>query len=285
MSDTYLITGAGSGFGKEIALRLAEQGHDVIAGVEIIAQVNTLRAEARDRNVTLRVEKLDVTDEGDRRKALSWDVDVLLNNAGISEGGSAVDLPAEVMRRQFEVNVFGPVLLTQGIAKQMVAKGKDHTARIVFMSSVAGLTVDPFTGAYAGSKHAVEAFADALDQELAEYGVTVATINPGPFLTGFNDTMFEEWKSWDDDPSTRLYDYNELHFPHEQFDPEEVITTSIAVLTGKDTAYRHVLPASTVDDIRGQMDGEWDRTVNDGTRPALVQTAYDIAPYTPVQDN
>ncbi|WP_257478470.1 SDR family oxidoreductase [Acidipropionibacterium jensenii] len=280
MAQTYLITGAGSGFGKEIALRLAEQGHDVIAGVEIIAQVNTLRSEAHDRGVDLRVEKLDVTDEGDRRKALDWDVDVLLNNAGISEGGSTVDLPAEVLRRQFEVNVFGPVLLTQGIAKQMVAKG---AGRIMFMSSVAGLTVDPFTGAYAGSKHAVEAFADALDQELAEHGVKVATINPGPFLTGFNDTMFEEWKSWNDDPSTRLFDYDKLHFPHEQFDPEEVIEVSIAVLTGEDTAYRHVLPAHTVEDIKEQMDGEWSRTVNDGTRPALVQTAYQIKPYTPVQ--
>ncbi|WP_027587482.1 SDR family oxidoreductase [Acidipropionibacterium thoenii] len=280
MTQTYLITGAGSGFGKEIALRLAEQGHDVIAGVEIIAQVNTLRSEAHDRGVDLRVEKLDVTDEGDRRKALDWDVDVLLNNAGISEGGSTVDLPAEVLRRQFEVNVFGPVLLTQGIAKQMVAKG---AGRIVFMSSVAGLTVDPFTGAYAGSKHAVEAFADALDQELAEHGVKVATINPGPFLTGFNDTMFEEWKSWNDDPSTRLFDYDKLHFPHEQFDPEEVIEVSIAVLTGEDTAYRHVLPARTVEDIKEQMNGEWSRTVNDGTRPALVQTAYQIKPYTPVQ--
>ncbi len=280
MTQTYLITGAGSGFGKEIALRLAEQGHDVIAGVEIIAQVNTLRSEAHDRGVDLRVEKLDVTDEGDRRKALDWDVDVLLNNAGISEGGSTVDLPAEVLRRQFEVNVFGPVLLTQGIAKQMVAKG---AGRIVFKSSVAGLTVDPFTGAYAGSKHAVEAFADALDQELAEHGVKVATINPGPFLTGFNDTMFEEWKSWNDDPSTRLFDYDKLHFPHEQFDPEEVIEVSIAVLTGEDTAYRHVLPAHTVEDIKEQMDGEWSRTVNDGTRPALVQTAYQIKPYTPVQ--
>lgn len=279
---TYLITGAGSGFGKEISLRLAEQGHDVIAGVEIIAQVNTLRAEARARGVDLRVEKLDVTDEGDRNKALGWDVDVLLNNAGISEGGATVDLPAEVIRRQFEVNVFGPVLLTQGIAKQMVEKKAGH---IVFMSSVAGLTVDPFTGAYAGSKHAVEAFADALDQELAEYGVTVATINPGPFLTGFNDTMFEEWKSWDDDPDSRLFDYSGLAFPHEQFDPEEVIRVSIDVLTGEDTMYRHVLPAHTVTDIRAQLDGEWTRTLNDGTRPGLVQTAHDITPYTPVQDS
>ena len=123
-NTTYLITGAGSGFGKEVALRLAEQGHDVIAGVEIIAQVNVLRAEAKERGVDLRVEKLDVTDEGDRDKAAQWDVDVLLNNAGISEGGSSVDIPAANIRRQFEVNVFGPILLTQPIAKAMVAKGE-----------------------------------------------------------------------------------------------------------------------------------------------------------------
>ena len=278
-NTTYLITGAGSGFGKEVALRLAEQGHDVIAGVEIIAQVNVLRAEAKERGVDLRVEKLDVTDEGDRDKAAQWDVDVLLNNAGISEGGSSVDIPAANIRRQFEVNVFGPILLTQPIAKAMVAKGG---GKIVFMSSVAGLTVDPFTGAYAGSKHAVEPFADALDQELSEYGITVATINPGPFLTGFNDTMFEAWKSWEDDPSTRLFDYEKLSFPHEQFDPEEVIEVTLDVLTGTDTDYRHVLPAHTVDDIKSQVSALWDRTLNDGKRPDLVQTAYDISPYTPV---
>ncbi|GGO99069.1 hypothetical protein GCM10012280_64690 [Wenjunlia tyrosinilytica] len=95
----------------------------------------------------------------------------------MSGGGATADIPEERLRRQFEVNVFGPVLLTQGIAGQMAAR---RSGRIVFMSSVAGLTVDPFTGAYAGSEHAVEAFADALDQELAEFGVTVATINPAP---------------------------------------------------------------------------------------------------------
>lgn len=123
------------------------------------------------------------------------------------EGGATADIPEERLRRQFEVNVFGPVLLTQGIARRMAAR---HSGRIVFMSSVAGLTVDPFTGAYAGSKHAVEAFADALDQELAEFGVTVATINPGPFFTGFNDTMFETWREWRDNPADRLYDYSAL---------------------------------------------------------------------------
>ena len=93
----------------------------------------------------LQVEKLDVTNDGDRRKALSWNVEILVNNAGVLEGGSVVDIPAFNIRREFEVNVVGPLLLTQGIAKQMVKRGK---GRIVWVSSREGLNVNPFTGIY-----------------------------------------------------------------------------------------------------------------------------------------
>lgn len=143
-----LITGAGMGFGFEVALRLAKQGLDVIAGAEIVAQVHSLEQEARKRGVGLRIEKLDVTQEGDRVKAAEWNVDVLLNNAGISEGGATVDIPAANLRRQYEVNVIGPLMLTQLIAKKMALKKK---GKIVFMSLVAGLTADPFAGAYSSS--------------------------------------------------------------------------------------------------------------------------------------
>ncbi|GBR03994.1 SDR family oxidoreductase [Acetobacter oeni] len=274
-----LITGAGTGFGQEVALRLAESGHRVIAGVEIAAQVRMLQETAKSRNATLQVEKLDVTDPGDRQKAQSWDVEVLLNNAGISEGGSMVDIPAENLRRQFEVNVIGPVMLTQGLAKKMVKRRK---GKIVFMSSVAGLTVDPFSGAYSASKHAIEAMAEALYKELREFGIEVATINPGPFLTGFNDRMFEAWKSWLDDPATRLFDYEKIAFPHEQYDPEPVFETTIGVLTGKIALYRNVEPKEIIDQQKSQLAGIWDRRYTDdqGTRSDLVQKAYDIRPGT-----
>lgn len=92
---SILITGAGTGFGREIALRLAREGHDVIAGVEIQAQIFELEQAAKADGSKLSVEKLDVVDDGDRQKAATWDIDVLLNNAGISEGGSIADIPAE----------------------------------------------------------------------------------------------------------------------------------------------------------------------------------------------
>ncbi len=278
---TVLITGAGTGFGNEVAFRLAKRGFEVIAGVEIIAQVWALEQEAKRRGVELRVEKLDVTDAGDREKAWAWDVDVLLNNAGIAEGGSLVDVPGEQLRRQFEVNVIGPMLLTQGIAKKMVAKKK---GKIVFMSSVAGLIVDPFLGAYCASKHAIEALADTLSVELKEFGIEVATINPGPFLTGFNDRAFDAWKSWKDDPSKRLFDYEKLAFPHPQYDPEPVYATTVGVLAGEIEQYRNLEPKEIIPQQRQQMDAVWDRKTTDqlGKRPAVVQKAYDLKPETPV---
>jgi short-subunit dehydrogenase len=169
-------------------MRLAEKGFEVVAAVEIWAQVQTLKRQAAERGVSLQVEKLDVTDAGDRKKALRWDVEILVNNAGVGEGGSTLDIPAGNIRRQFEVNVIGPLLLTQGIAKQMVERGE---GRIVWVSSREGLNVNPFTGIYAASKHAVEAIAETMANELQEFNIEVATVNPGPFLTGFNDRMFQ----------------------------------------------------------------------------------------------
>jgi len=71
------------------------------------------------------------------------------NNAGILEGGSVVDVPAANIRNEFEVNVIGPLLLTQGIAKQMIKRGQ---GRIVWVSSREGINVNPFSGIYSSHK-------------------------------------------------------------------------------------------------------------------------------------
>ena len=67
--------------------------------------------------------------------------------------------------------------------------------------------------------------------------------NPGPFLTGFNDRMFQTWESWEDDPSQRLFDYSKLAFPRAQFDPEVVYATLTAVAAGEVDQYRNLEPS------------------------------------------
>jgi NAD(P)-dependent dehydrogenase (short-subunit alcohol dehydrogenase family) len=278
---TVLVTGAGTGFGLEVAMRLAEKGFDVIASVEIYAQVQTLKRQAAVRKVKLQVEKLDVTNEGDRKKALGWNVEILVNNAGVLEGGSVVDIPGANMRNEFEVNVIGPLLLTQGIAKQMVKRG---SGRIVWVSSREGLNVNAFTGLYSASKHAVEAIAETMAIELQEFGIEVATVNPGPFLTGFNDRGFQTWKSWEDDPSQRLFDYAKLAFPRAQFDPEPVYATMTAVAAGEVDAYRNLEPKSMLAETKSLIEAPWNRKIRDGlgTRAPGVQKSYDLSPETPV---
>jgi NAD(P)-dependent dehydrogenase (short-subunit alcohol dehydrogenase family) len=278
-----LITGSGTGFGHEVAMRLAEKGFDVIAAVEIYAQVQTVKRQAAARKVTLQVEKLDVTDAGDRRKALEWNVEILVNNAGILEGGSVLDIPAVNMRREFEVNVIGPLLLTQGIAKQMVKRGE---GRIVWVSSREGLNTNPFTGIYSASKHAVEAIAETMSLELQEFGIEVATVNPGPFLTGFNDRGFETWRSWEDDASERLFDYAKLAFPRAQFDPEPVYTTMTAVAAGEIDSYRNLEPKSMLAETKALIESPWTKKVRDGlgTRPPSLQKSFEMKPETPVTE-
>ena len=276
---TILITGAGSGLNNGAALDLAKRGHDVIAGVENYPQGRALELQAKERGIALRIEKIDVTKEGDRRRAASFDVDVLVNGAGIIEGGAIVDIPGENLRRQFEVNVIGPLLLTQGIARRMIER---RAGKIIFMSSVVGILCGPFVGAYAASKHALEAVAETMAMELQEFGVEVAVINPGPFLTGFNDSAFLATKVWDDDRSKRVFDYDKLAFPFEQFEPSAAFHSIVDVITGDSPLFRNVITPDLAEGVREQSLQVWTRNSSDGlgTRHALVQKSYDMRPET-----
>ena len=186
---TVLITGAGSGLNNGAALELAERGHDVIACVEIYPQVRTLELQAKERGVKLRIEKIDVTKGGGpSTRARSWDVDGLLHGAGVIEGGAIVDIPGENMRRQFEVNVIGPVLLTQGIARKMIKRGR---GKIIFMSSVVGILSGPFVGVYGR----VEACASRRSRKrwawnFRSLALRSLSLIRSPYLTGFNDAGF-----------------------------------------------------------------------------------------------
>lgn len=280
MSKKILITGAGSGFGKSVAFKLAKLGYKVIATVEAVAQIQTLKDEAHQQGLNIQFEKLDITNDIDREFISNFEIDILLNNAGISEGGAVVDIPEYRLREQFEVNVFGTILLTQKFAKQFVER---KSGKIIFISSVAGLTTDPFTGAYSASKHAIEAFAEALNKELHEYNVKIATVNPGPILTGFNDRMFETWKHWyPEDQANTVFNYSQLAFPHKQYDPEQVSDIIVKVVTEEQKTYRNLAPKEIEADAKKQMAEKWDRLIHtDAKRDPLVEDAYTLEPETP----
>ena len=188
------------------------------------------------------------------------------------------------MRNQFEVNVFGPFLLTQGFAKKMKTKGQ---GKIVFMSSVAGFSANPLSGPYAASKFAIEAFAESLSKEMQEFNVQVVTINPGPYLTGFNDREFDRFKSWKDNPTERLFDYEKINYASEQYDPEEVTQPSIDVLTGKTNQYRNVIPEDMIPDQKEKQEEVWNRRTDNqlGKQHETIKKAYTIEKGKPATDD
>ncbi|MCA7968584.1 SDR family oxidoreductase [Burkholderia sp. AU39826] len=250
-----LITGAGSGFGLEVALRLAERGHHVTAGVRTAAEIDTLDAAAARRGTSLQAIKLDVTSAYDRARAADLEIDVLVNNAGVGEAGALVDLPMEIVRELFDVNVFGPLDLTQQVARGMLARWR---GKIVFVSSIAGLITGPFTGAYCASKHAIESVAEAMHAEFEPHGIQVAVVNPGPYRTGFNDRMMETIRRWHDS-AVHTVTPARLTFPLEQHDPEEMIAKMVDVIDGDGGAFRNLLPASSEAFVRAEQARAWER--------------------------
>jgi NAD(P)-dependent dehydrogenase (short-subunit alcohol dehydrogenase family) len=179
-----VITGASTGIGRATALRLAGAGWTVLAGVRDPAVGEQLVAAAGGGRVIPL--SLDVTDAAQVAQAAErvraetgGGLDALVNNAGIGVGGPLELISAEDLRRQFDVNVFAQVAVTQALLPAL----RSARGRIVFVSSIGGRVAMAFTAPYAGSKHAIEAFGDALRVELRSSGVQVALVEPGSVAT------------------------------------------------------------------------------------------------------
>lgn len=246
MTKTVMITGAGSGFGKGASLALAARGHLVIATTETEDQAAALRAEAPQ----LTVEKLDIT-SSDVGKADGWDVDVLINNAGAGQTGPMADVPLDRVRHLFEVNVFGTLSITQHVLPRMVAKG---SGRIIIVSSIAGVVSGPAFGPYSMTKHALEAMGKTMRAELAQQGIDVTLLNPGPYLTGFNDRMADSMWEWFGDaslnaPATPLFQMMREYVTNGQMDPAEVVNRMVELTEADTTTENNFVPP----DILGQV--------------------------------
>jgi NAD(P)-dependent dehydrogenase (short-subunit alcohol dehydrogenase family) len=168
---TALVTGASSGIGAACATRLTRSGWRVFAGAR------------RSGDAPAGTEELllDVTDDEQIRAASDRveNLDALVNNAGIAIAIPLEFIPLGELRRQLDVNVVGQVAVTQAFLPQL----RRSRGRIVFIGSIAGRSALPFLGAYAASKHALEAIADALRVELRPFGIQVSIVEPGTIKT------------------------------------------------------------------------------------------------------
>ncbi len=183
-SRTVLITGCSSGIGRAAAISLHAAGLTVYATARRVDSMADLASRG------IHTLALDVTDEASMTEAVSaveaasGAVGVLVNNAGYGLYGPVEQLPMDEIRRQFETNFFGLVRLTQLVLPGMRRRGG---GRILNVSSMGGRITLPGGAFYHASKYAVEALSDALRMEVAQFGIDVVLIEPGPVKTPWND--------------------------------------------------------------------------------------------------
>jgi NAD(P)-dependent dehydrogenase (short-subunit alcohol dehydrogenase family) len=267
LTKRILITGAGSGFGKAAALGMAKKGHEIIAAAQISPQVMPLRDEANALGLNnLRVERLDLTDPYDIAQAQSWDIDVLWNNAGMGEAGPVWEIPIDLVHKNYEVNVFQPLVLTQGIVRRWVSEGRK--GKVVFTSSMGGLFTPANWGTYVSTKHALEAIAEALQQELMPHGIKIQTINPGAYFTGYNETMADNPFRWLDDNKhfTKRADLRKsfdkfFATPEGKMDPQEMIDRMIEIVPADTGKFRNVVPKKIEDMLRAHQLAAWENEI------------------------
>ncbi len=199
---------------------------------------------------------------------------MLWNNAGMGEAGPVWEIPVDIVRKNYEVNVFLPLQLTQGVVQRWIREGKNKGKKVVFTSSMGGLFTPANWGTYVSTKHALEAFAEAMQQELAAYGIKIQTINPGAYYTGYNETMADNPFRWLDDSKnfTKRADLRKgfddfFATPEGKMDPKEMIDRMIEIVPADTGKFRNVVPEGDRGHAEGRTSSRRGTTRSEGGPP------------------
>jgi short-subunit dehydrogenase len=184
------ITGASSGIGEALAVEFAKQGARLVLSARREDALEKVKAQcdAVSDEAAL-VMPFDIADSdaieqvAKEVQANVGRVDVLINNAGISQRSSCLDTQMSTYRKLFEIDVFGQIALTKAVLPMMIEQGSGHVA---VTSSVAGKIGAPLRTGYCAAKHAVMGFFDALRTEVDHLGIKVTTITPGYIRTNIS---------------------------------------------------------------------------------------------------
>ena len=249
ITKKVVITGAGSGLGKEAAIMLSKRGHEVIATTQYEKQAKELNILARDSKLPITSFKLDINDKNDRELLNEIDFDVLINNAAIGDSGSIADIDVKRIEKVFETNVFSNIKVTQIALKKLIEK---KHGRVIFLSSLAGLVSMPFLGPYCSSKYAIEGFASSLRKEMKKLdgvNIGVGIIEPGAYATGFNKENNDKKYEWMYKDSYFKYKWKDIKEKETRFwnfiekkDFNSIIKQYIKAVEDKNVKFRYTAP-------------------------------------------
>jgi len=189
---TALVTGASSGIGEAIALKLASMGIKTYAAARRVEKMEHLKAHG------IHVVMLDITDEAsiqtcvERIDSESGGIDILVNNAGYGSYGSIEEVPLVEAKKQFEVNLFGLAALTQRIIPFM---RKNRFGKIINITSIGGVVAYPYGGWYHSTKFALEGLSASLRQELKPFDIDVIVVRPGAIKSEWSGIAAHSLKS------------------------------------------------------------------------------------------
>jgi NAD(P)-dependent dehydrogenase (short-subunit alcohol dehydrogenase family) len=186
-----LVTGASTGIGRKITETIAAKGYFVYAGARKQEDLDDL-----NRIENVQALRLDVTVQDEIDAAVKTVRDGgrglygLVNNAGVAVGGPLIEVGEEDLKWLFDVNVFGVYRVTQAFAPLII----ESKGRIMNIGSISGILSGTFFGQYSMTKHAIEAYTDALAQEMARFDVKVSVIEPGNYKSEIRNTAFKRMK-------------------------------------------------------------------------------------------
>ena len=186
-----LITGATSGIGFDLAKTLARGNHAVYITTHKKEQVEEVSKKIEKEKLMIYPYKMDIRKKKDRGLIRKINPDVLVNHAGIGNGGSLLDIDIEVLKDNYETNIFASFSLLKEFYDLKVERGE--YGKIFVTSSVVSMLPIPFLGCYTSSKAAISMLVKTLQLELKsrDSNIHISLIEPGAYHTGFNQVMID----------------------------------------------------------------------------------------------
>ena len=259
----WFITGASTGFGRELAQQTLRAGYKVVATARKPEQIADLKAQYPDTALTL---SLDVTNQASVDAAVSSSiehfgrVDVVVNNAGYGIAGAIEEATEAEFMPVFETNLFGLIRVTKAFLPHL---RQQHSGHIVNLSSIGGLVGFAGWGFYNATKFAVNGFSDALALEVEPLGIHVTVIEPGPFRTDFLGRSGAEatLRLPDYDATAgKIRDYKQDQDGKQKGDPVKAIEAIIAVVESPNPPRHLLLGERALTIFRARLD-QWEKNL------------------------